>query len=79
MYMDKRTISAYEHDKIDVKASVLKELSVELRTTAGYLIDGEVRVLDADLMQLFILFKGMKPEVRKVAVGQIELLSKLNQ
>ena len=58
---------------------MLKKLSVKLRATAGYLIDGEVRVLDADLMQLFILFKGMKPEVRKVAVGQIELLSKLNQ
>ena len=49
IYMDKRTVSAYENDKIDIKASVLKELAPIIGTTAGYLIDGELSEENVDL------------------------------
>ena len=77
MYMDKRTISAYENDNIDIKVSVLKNMAPYIGTTAGYLIDGESGELYTDMIQLTILLEGMSPELRKVALEQVKVLSKL--
>jgi len=38
MCVPKSTISAYENDKVDIKGSVLKELSELLDTTPNYLL-----------------------------------------
>lgn len=77
MYIDKRTISAYEKDKIDIKVSVLKELASILEVTAGYLIDGEMEEIEADLLQLKILIGSLNPDLRKVAVKQLRILGEL--
>lgn len=38
MHVKKTTISAYENDKVDIKGSVLVELSHHLDTTPNYLL-----------------------------------------
>ena len=38
MYVKKSTISAYENDKVDIKGSVLIELSQHLDTTPNYIL-----------------------------------------
>ena len=38
MCIPKSTISAYENDKVDIKGSVLVELSEHLDTTPNYLL-----------------------------------------
>lgn len=40
MCIPKSTISAYENDKVDIKGSVLVELSEHLDTTPNYLLGG---------------------------------------
>jgi transcriptional regulator with XRE-family HTH domain len=41
MCIPKSTISAYENDKVDIKGSVLMELSEHLHTTPNYLLGYE--------------------------------------
>ena len=77
MYIDKRTISAYEKDKIDIKVSALKELASILEVTAGYLIDGEMEEIEADVLQLKILIGSLNPDLRKVAMKQLRILGEL--
>lgn len=79
MYMDKRTISAYENDKIDIKASILRELGPIIGTTAGYLIDGEISEENVNLIQLAMLLEGMNSKLKRVAVEQIKVLSKIDE
>ena len=79
MYMDKRTISAYENDKIDIKASVLRELAPIIGTTAGYLIDGEISKENVTMMQLAILLERMDLKLKRVAVEQVKVLSKIDK
>ena len=40
-YLPKSTISAYENDRIDLKASMVTELAKRLRTTPNYLMGFE--------------------------------------
>lgn len=40
-YVSKSTISAYENDKVDIKSSVIVELSNKLGTTPNYLLGFE--------------------------------------
>ena len=79
MYIDKRTVSAYENDKIDIKASILRELGPIIGTTAGYLIDGEISKENINLMQLAILLEGMDSKLKRVAVDQVRVLSKIDK
>ncbi len=77
MYMDKRTISAYENDKIDIKVSVLKEIALIIGVKAAYLIEGNSDEENFDVLQLTMLLEGMDPELRKVALEQVRALSRL--
>ena len=43
MYVKKSTISAYENDKVDIKGSVLIELSHHLDTTPNYILGIEIK------------------------------------
>ncbi len=38
MCVPKSTISAYENDRVDIKSSVIVELSIKLNTTPNYLL-----------------------------------------
>ncbi len=64
MCIPKSTISAYENDKMDIKGSVLVELSKHLDTTPNYLLGLEEKKMLL-LMKLEIFFvrskmKGLK-------------------
>lgn len=77
LFLDKRTISAYEHDKIDVKVSLLKEMAEILETRVGYLVDGEVEDVNNNLGEFGEILKTMDLSLRKVAIEQLKALSKL--
>ena len=73
--LPKSTISAYENDKVDIKSSAIIELSEHLETTPNYLLgSGE---LDSDILEVVCLLKKMSPELRMVALGQMNALSAL--
>lgn len=78
MLTDKSTISLYENDKIDIKSSVLIELAKVLGCTAGYLLEGEKpESIDTDF--LGILSKIKNPEVKAIALKQLEALAMIEQ
>ena len=77
MNMKKQTISAYEHDQIDIKLGVIKELALVLATSVGYLVEGDSYEVDVDVIQIMMLLEGMSQELRKVAVEQVRVLSRL--
>ncbi|OON87466.1 hypothetical protein BXO88_04135 [Oribacterium sp. C9] len=64
MCIPKSTISAYENDKVDIKASVLKELSDHLHTTPNYLMgfdrNDDPFISEAEVMLTMIKDKKMQ-------------------
>ena len=67
----KSTISAYENDKVDIKGSVLVELSEHLDTTPNFLLGVEERVEDTFVMEINSLLKapdlvGVIPGIRTI-------------
>ena len=80
LYIDKRTISDYERDKINLRIDILKELAGILGTTVSYLAEGEERADCVELEQMMILFNNMETkELREVALEQIKALNRLNK
>ena len=78
MLTDKSTISLYENDKIDIKSSVLIELAKVLGCTAGYLLEGEnPESIDVEFVN--ILSRIKKPEVKAIALKQLEALAMIEQ
>ena len=53
------------------------ELARIFHTTAGYLIDGDEPEYDEDIMQVVRMLQEMPVELRKVAVEQVKVLSKI--
>ena len=77
LYIPKTTVSSYERDVVDMKMGIIKELAKVLYTTAGYLIDGEKVELDENVMQVAMLLQEMPEELRRVAVEQVRVLSRV--
>lgn len=77
MCIPKSTISAYENDKVDIKASVLVELSNHLETTPNYLLgydkDEDPFVSDAKDMLMQIKDK----RIQEMLLAQIKALANL--
>ena len=72
----KSTVSMYENDKVDIKGSILIELSKVLNTSPNYLLGQEDS--DGDLMELVSLYKALKnPKIKQVALAQIRELSSI--
>lgn len=76
LQMKKVTLSAYENDRIDIKVSILKEISVGLGTTVAYLIDGEESEFSLEVMQAARLIQGIEnKQLRKAALEQVKVLA----
>lgn len=75
----KSTLSAYECDKVDIRIGTIKELAAILHTTAGYLIDGDMPDMDEDIMQVVKMLQDMPEGLRRVAVEQVRVLSKIKK
>ena len=72
----KSTVSMYENDKVDIKGSILIELSGVLNTSPNYLLGLEE--YDEDLMEMLIIWKSLKESKhRKAAINQMKVLSDL--
>ncbi len=72
----KSTISMYENDKVDIKTSILVDLSKALNTSPNYLLGLEES--DEDLMELVSIYKALKnPKIRQIALAQIRELSSI--
>lgn len=72
----KSTVSMYENDKVDIKGSILIELSKVLNTSPNYLLGQEDS--DEDLMELASIYKSLKnPQIRQIALAQIRELSSI--
>ena len=72
----KSTVSMYENNKVDIKGSILVELSKVLNTSPNYLLGLEES--DEDLMEMVSIFKSMNdPKIRQVALAQIRELSSI--
>ena len=72
----KSTISMYENDKVDIKTSVLFDLSRELNTSVTYLLGQEE--FDEDLLELISIYRSIKdPKIRQAGVAQFKVLSSI--
>ena len=80
LFTSKQMISVYENNKTELKIQVVKELAVALDTTSSYLIDGTVEMeYEAETAEMVSLFNSInKEEIRKIAIEQLRLLSKIN-
>ena len=73
MCVPKSTISAYENDRVDIKSSVIIELSALLETTPNHLLG--IGEYDTDILEILGVLKKMSPKLKKVALEQIKALS----
>ena len=70
MCVPKSTLSAYENDKVDIKSSVIVELSDLLNTTPDYLLGVKQ---DPYIVRISSLISGIKDEkIRALLLTQIE-------
>ena len=68
-----------EYTKTELKLQIVKELAVALGTTTSFLIDGnEAVTYKEETVELVALFNSIsKEEVRKIAIEQLRLLTKI--
>lgn len=71
MCIPKKTISGYENDRTDIKASVIAELAEQLHTTPNYLIGYEE---DPSIDKIINALRGITDEkVKEMLLIQIHL------
>ena len=80
LFTSKQMISSYENNKTELKVQIVKELAVALGTTSSFLIDGyEAVTYKEETVELVGLFNSIsKEEVRKIAIEQLRLLTRIN-
>ena len=75
MCIPKSTISAYENDKVDIKGSVLVELSGFLDTTPNYLLGVEDKEEDAFVVEMNSLLRQISDDKAKtILLAQIKAI-----
>ena len=79
LFTSKQMVSSYENNKTELKIQVVKELAIALSTTSSFLIDGnEAVTYKEETVELVALFNSIsKEEVRKIAIEQLRLLTKI--
>ena len=77
LYVEKSTISYYENDKKEMRASGLAEMARVLQTTPNYLL-GYTNSDDDFLSEALSLLEGIKDEtVKRILLAQIKAASAL--
>ncbi len=75
MCVPKSTLSAYENDKVDIKSSVIVELSKLLNTNPDYLLGVEQ---DPYIIRVSSLISGINDEkIRALLLTQIEAVANI--
>ena len=74
MCVPKSTISAYENDKVDIKGSVIKELSGILHTTPDYLLGcmDDDALINKEVIDIFQ--KITDPMIKEMLLKQMRAL-----
>lgn len=76
MCVPKSTISAYENDKVDIKGSVIIELSNNLKTTPDYLLG--YGGISSSTMEIVNLLEGISDEkIKAMLLAQIRAVASL--
>lgn len=76
MCIPKSTISAYENDKVDIKSSVIIELSKLLKTTPNYLLG--IYEKDYFSVDVIRMLQGIKDQkIREIILIQIKALASI--
>ena len=71
----KPTLSSYENDRVDIKSSVIVELSVLLKTTPDYLLGIKQ---DPYIARVSSLISGIKDEkIRALLLTQIDAVANI--
>lgn len=69
----KSTVSMYENDKVDIKGSILIELSRVLHTSPNYFLGMEE--YEEDLLEIITVYKNLKGfKTKEIALEQMKLL-----
>ena len=77
MCVPKSTISAYENDKVDIKSSVIAELSRHLATKPDYLLGFETEE-DPYVITAAAILQGIKDEkIKALLIGQMKAAREL--
>lgn len=75
LHIKKSTVSMYENDKVDIKGSILVELSSALKTSPNYLLGIED---NGEMIEIAFMLSTIKNEnIRLSLVNHIKLLSTL--
>ncbi len=75
LHIKKSTVSMYENDKVDIKGSILVELSRALKTSPNYLLGIED---NGEMIEIAFMLSAIKNEnIRLSLVNHIKLLSTL--
>jgi transcriptional regulator with XRE-family HTH domain len=75
MCVPKSTISAYENDKVDIKSSVIVELSKKLNTTPDYLLGMKE---DRNVTEIVSLISKIKTDkILEILIIQVRALAEL--
>lgn len=75
MCIPKSTISAYENDKVDIKGSVLVEVSEHLDTTPNFLLGVEDKEEDAFVVEMNSLLRQISDDKAKaILLAQIRAI-----
>ncbi|MGN0408567.1 MAG: helix-turn-helix domain-containing protein, partial [Bacteroides sp.] len=56
----KSTISAYENDKIDIKVSILKQITKILDTSVFYLVGEQDEDIDSEVMKMAMILQQIQ-------------------
>lgn len=80
MFIPKSTISAYENDKIDISASVLRELAATLGVKPEYFFDTTEKTEEEnEIEDIVATLRNIKnSKVRKVIMEQIKVTASLD-
>ena len=73
----KLTVSMYENDKVDIKGSILIELSGVLNISPNYLLGMEK--YEEDLLEIITVYKNLKdPKTKEIALERMKLLATIH-
>ena len=79
MHIPKSTISAYENDKVDIKGSIIMELSEHLYATPNYLLGFEKKDEQKQMAETIASILGniQDEKIRELLFMQIQMARKM--
>ncbi len=77
LFMNKKTLSAYENNNIDIKSSILIDIAKALDCPAAYLLEGKHTMTELQEEAMKIILDVNDEKVLAVAIMQLKALKAL--